>query len=285
VNTSEQIRPEVDDEIDYLGLSRIAWRYRLFLTIIVAVCGLLAAIYAFKAIPIYRAETTLIPVRDRSMAGTSSVIDQLGGIASIAGVNLSTADNSTLEAEAILQSRSLAEAFITRYDLLPALLSDRPAASRTTWAGVEHFKDDVLGIREDARKGTTTIAIDWTDPVVAARWANGYVALANEVIRSSAIEESTKNIAYLNKQISQTTVVELQRVMYNLVESETKTLMLANARSEYAFTVVDPAVPPERRISPKRTVIVAVGLVTGLMLGLLAAFAHDSIRRSNQPGP
>jgi uncharacterized protein involved in exopolysaccharide biosynthesis len=224
-------------------------------------------------------------VRDRGMAGTTSVVDQLGGIASLAGVNLPAADNSTLEAQAVLQSRSLAEAFITRYDLLPALLSDQPSNSRTTWAGVEHFKDDVLGIQEDARKGTTTIAIDWTDPVVAARWANEYVALANEVIRSRAIEESTKNIAYLNHQISQTTVMELQRVMYNLVESETKTLMLANARSEYAFTVVDPAVPPERRISPKRTVIVAVGLVTGLMLGLMVAFAHDSFRRSNRPSP
>jgi hypothetical protein len=40
-------------------------------------------------------------------------------------------------------------------------------------------------------------------------------------------------------------------VLYNLIESETKTLMLANARVEYAFTVVDPAVVPGATCQPQ----------------------------------
>ena len=53
--------------------------------------------------------------------------------------------------------------------------------------------------------------------------------------------DSSRNIQYLKDQIAKTDVVQLQGVMYSLVEAEMKTLMLANARSEYAFTVVDPA--------------------------------------------
>jgi uncharacterized protein involved in exopolysaccharide biosynthesis len=68
----------------------------------------------------------------------------------------------------------------------------------------------------------------------------------------------------------------LRRVIYNLIENETKTLMLANAREEYAFAVVDPAVPPELRISPRRRVMVLVGLMLGLVLGTLAAFALNA---------
>jgi uncharacterized protein involved in exopolysaccharide biosynthesis len=69
-------------------------------------------------------------------------------------------------------------------------------------------------------------------------------------------------------------MIELQRVMYNLIETETKKLMLANGKPEYTFIVVDPAVAGELPIRPKRTQIFieAVGLGFGL------AFAWALIR-------
>jgi len=54
--------------------------------------------------------------------------------------------------------------------------------------------------------------------------------------------------------------------------------MLANVRVEYAFTVIDPAVPPERRISPRRSLYVLVGALLGFTLGISAAYLR-SIRR------
>jgi uncharacterized protein involved in exopolysaccharide biosynthesis len=129
----------------------------------------------------------------------------------------------------------------------------------------------VLSIREDKDEGTTTIAVQWTDPVVAARWANDYVALANEIMRTRALDESSRNIKYLEDQIAKTNVVELQRVMYQVVEDETKTHMLANVRKEYAFAIVDPAVPPEKRVWPKRSLMVLTGAVLGIVLGTLLA--------------
>ena len=98
------------------------------------------------------------------------------------------------------------------------------------------------------------------------------MALANERLRARAIDEATRNIAFLNAQIPQTSVVEVQHAIYNLIESETKTLMLANVRKEFAFTVIDPAVPPERKYRPKRSVYVAFGLFLGLAIGVLAAY-------------
>jgi len=71
------------------------------------------------------------------------------------------------------------------------------------------------------------VSIDNGDAVTAARWANGYVALANELVRSRALDDAKRNVAYLNEQIARTNEVELRRIMYNLVEDQTKTLMLA----------------------------------------------------------
>jgi len=68
-------------------------------------------------------------------------------------------------------------------------------------------------------------------------------------------------------------------VIYNLIESQIQTLMLANARDEYAFTVVDPAVAPETRTSPRRKLIVLSGGALGVFFGVLAAFAINIFRQ------
>jgi LPS O-antigen subunit length determinant protein (WzzB/FepE family) len=83
----------------------------------------------------------------------------------------------------------------------------------------------------------------------------------------------------LNKQVAQTSSVELQHVLYQLIQNETKNLMLAHGRLEYAFTIVDPAVAPEIRFSPRRTLMVISGLFIGGIFGSLVAWARKSMRR------
>ena len=59
-----------------------------------------------------------------------------------------------------------------------------------------------------------------------------------------------------------------------------KTLMLAEKRAEYAFSVIDPAVPPEVKSSPKKAIILSVAFAAGLFAGLLIALARYKIARS-----
>ncbi len=127
------------------------------------------------------------------------------------------------------------------------------------------------------------MAIQWREPSEAARWANSYVALANEIVRTRALDDSSRNIRYLKEQIPKTDVVEIQRAMYGLMENEAKVNMLANTRKEYAFRVIDPAVSPEERIWPRRTLIVITGGALGGILGVLFALAHNLWRRYRGP--
>jgi uncharacterized protein involved in exopolysaccharide biosynthesis len=265
-----------DDEVDLGALWVVLTGYKVVIASVAAVCVAVAVVVALVTTPVYRAEVVITEVRD-NMSSMGALAGQLGGLASLAGVNLAD-DGPGRDARALLQSRGLVEAFITRYKLLPELYKDATKAP-TMWLAVRKFRDSILAIREDTRKGVTTVSVTWTDAEVAARWANDIVGLVNELLRARAIEESRRNIAYLNEQIAKTSVVELQRVMYNLVETETKTLMLANVRQEYAFQVVDPAVAPEVRIRPKRTLIVLFGLVLGVLAGAGIALLHNSISR------
>jgi uncharacterized protein involved in exopolysaccharide biosynthesis len=245
-----------------------------------SVLGALVALYlALTATWIYHAEAVVSQVHDSTMSGAGSLANQLGNIANIAGVNLPLAGNAEQQAQAVLQSRHLAEEFIQREGVLPELAS-HSREPLTLWRAVKQFREDVLKIREDKRTGLTTIAIEWRDPQMAARWANLYVVNANEMLRARALNDSSRNIEYLNKQIAKTDVLEIRSVMYSLIEAETKTLMLANARVEYAFMVVDAAEPPETKIRPHRVFMVVTGILVGAMLGFLVAYVRSARGRS-----
>jgi uncharacterized protein involved in exopolysaccharide biosynthesis len=269
-----------DDGVDFSDVVRFIWRHRFVIALACFCCGVIAVALALTATPIYRAEVVVTEVHDRNMTGVGSLATQLGGIASLAGVELTPGANPSQEAEAVLESRRLVEEFIKRGNLLP-VLSRRGSKPSTLWIAVRQFKEGVVSVRKDMRKGVTTVAMEWTDAATAANWANEFVALANELIRRRALDESGRNIAYLNEQIARTNDVELRRVMYNLIENETRTLMLANARAEYAFEVVDPAVPPEIRTRPHRALMVLVGVALGFVPGVIAALVIDQ-RRSRR---
>ncbi len=267
------------DEFDLAALFRLLWRYRYLVAPVSLGCALLTGIFAFRAQPVFRAEVVVTEARDRGMGGAAPLAGQLSGLAALASMSLPTASlGGSQEAAAVLESHHLAEEFIKRNDLLP-VLQRASGQAKTMWLAVDQLKKGILNIGKDIRRGTTTIAVEWTDPVTAARWANGYVALANELIRSRALEDSTRNIAYLNDQLAKTNVVELRKVMYSLIENETKTLMIANGRTDYAFEVVDPAVPPERKVWPHRLVMTVIGFTVGFGFATLIAFVVDRIRR------
>jgi uncharacterized protein involved in exopolysaccharide biosynthesis len=280
--SSDRASTDADDEIDLGTLGRLIWGNKLLIGVVALVGGIVAAAIAFTTAPVFHAEAVIVPVHEKELGG--GLANQLGAITSLVGVNLGQAAGSGQTADAVLESRRLVEEFIGRNNLLP-LFSTNPKKPRTMWFAVKDFKESVLTIRKDTRKGVTTVGVDWTDPRIAARWANGLVTLANELVRTRAIDDATRNIAYLNQQLAQTSAVELRQALYDIVKTETKTLMLANGRQDYAFEIVDPAVAPERKARPHRAVITLVGLALGFSLGTIIAFIIDRVRRAKARAP
>lgn len=266
-----------NEEIDVSELLRRVWRHKLIVIAFTIACGSVAAALAFTATRLYRAQVAIVPAPVGADTAAGSVTSQLSGLASLAGFNLGSANDNQREARAVLNSRHLVEEFIVRKNLQRELsVGDKKPP--TLWATVNQFEHSILNIRDDVRTGVTTVSIEWRDPAVAAQWANEFVALANEVLRKRAMDLSRRNIAYLKDQAVRTNDVDLQRVMYDLMEGETKKLMVANGRTEYAFSIVDPAVPPELPSSPHRILITLGGLAIGMILGALAASIYDRRR-------
>ena len=278
------------EEIKLVDLWRVMWDGR-WLILSLAVIGALAAVVAaFVITPVYRAEVLMAPVTaERSGGGLAALAGQLGGIAALAGVKLGT-DDSTAEAIAILRSRAFTEQFIERNNLMPVLYAEAwdqatgtwnvadAADTPTPWRAYGLFDKSIRSVVQDTETGLVTLTIDWVDPQVARDWANGLVEEVNANVRNRAIEQSKRSIDFLRDQLKVTTELELRAAVFGLMETEMKNAMLANVRTEFAFEVIDPAVVPEKRHWPNRTLLAVLGLSAGLLLGVLSVFVRRSIR-------
>lgn len=254
---------------------QVAWRYRLLIIVTTLVVVLAGVYVALTTRPVYKAEVVVTEVPNDHNGEAGSLTGSLGGLASFVGLN--TPAGASQEAAAVLNSRYLSQQFISQHNLVKEIVGNTPRPS--LWLAVDQFRTRVLSITELKEKGTTTVALRWTNPQQVAEWANDYVALANEMLRTRALDDSSRAIDYLKAQIQKTDSVDVQRALYNLIESETKTNMLANTRKEYAFAVADPAVIPEQRVWPKRTLIVGSAGVVGGLLGLFIALGLNTLRR------
>ena len=59
--------------------------------------------------------------------------------------------------------------------------------------------------------------------------------------------EAGKSIEYLKQQVANTSLADLQAMFFELIQSQTETVMLAEVRPEYVFKTIDPAVVPEEK--------------------------------------
>lgn len=266
------------------------WRWLL----LAAVAGLaLGAAAALLMRPVYHARVVVALVKeDAASSALGSIAGQLGGLASLAGVSLGT-DARKAEYVAILMSRGFTERFIRDENLLPVLFASRWDEGKQAWKphlwkrdptvadAVRRFDRKIRSITEDRRSGIITLLIEWRDREQAARWANLLIERANNELRALAIEESRRNIEYLEREIQRTQVVGVQQSIYRIVENEVRRSMMANVRVEYAFRVLDPAVVSEAHefVRPRRALLAIGGLLFSLMSGVAVAIALTLYRR------
>lgn len=278
-----------EGEVSLVDVWRILGAQKRVIVGLTLVCALLAAAAALLMTPEYRAQVLLVPVSDPDDRQHSALLplDELGGLAALAGFNMDRKDKKK-EAIATLRSRRFTGQFIEDHGLARVLFADDWDQEHERWKAdsvedipsaedlFERFDKDVRKVDEHARRGLVTVSIEWKDPQLAAEWANELVADVNATLRRQAVEESNQAVAYLQDQLKRTSVVELQQVLHRLIESEMKKIILANINKEYAFKVIDPAVPADEPFKPHVLLMVVLGTLAGLVLGVGVALVRNA---------
>lgn len=281
---------EAEIEIDLRRIVEILWERRLLVGL-VSVAGIgVGLAMAVLAKPVFRSEALVIPNQAGSAGGgLGAVASQLGGIAELAGIYTRPGTENKAVALAVLQSRVLLEQFVTENRLLPVIFEDAwdpqggawkeadPEDVPTALDACEVIKKHILKVSEDKKTGLVTVAVEWTDPALAAKWVADLVSRTNRYLKHQALSESEANLKYLEKQAQASSAVELKQATYNLIEAELKKQMIAMSAEQYALKVIDPPVTPRKRIRPKRKMIVILGGLAGLLTGVILALGHAAL--------
>ena len=93
-----------EGELNFVALFWIVWDQKYLVVAISLACGVIATILALTAIPIFRSQVVVTEVHDTGLGGAGALMGQLGGLASIAGLNLN-ANGPDAERRAVLQSK------------------------------------------------------------------------------------------------------------------------------------------------------------------------------------
>jgi len=287
-----------DDEIDLRELFATLWRGKWIILLFTVVFAAAGVFYALSKPNIYQASVLLAPTQSE---GGPNISGQLGGLASLAGISLGgDGGGKTTMAKEVLQSRAFLTNFIHRHNLTVPLmaieswnmereewvidkevynsdadewLTDEQGESfkPTDWDLVKAFKEQ-LSVSENKDTGMITVSLKSQSPQIAKDWAEKLVFDLNEHMREQDVKEAEARITYLEQKLSETNIAGMQQVFYQLIESETRTVMLANAQDEYVFKTVDPAVVPQETSEPKRVVVVMLAVFLGGMVGVFVIF-------------
>ncbi|MDO7085022.1 Wzz/FepE/Etk N-terminal domain-containing protein [Pseudocolwellia sp. AS88] len=299
--SQEYNSPQVeDDEIDLAELWRAIWAGKFIIIAITFVFAVASVFYALSKPDVYKASVLLSPVSSQSgSGGLGALAGQFGGLASLAGINLgSGGGDQTSIALATLESRSFIENFIKKHDLLVPLMAAKKwnkitdtlilneelydEASQkwirevkppqtpepTPWEAYTEFKK-ILTVSQDKENSLITLELEFFSPTLSKAWLVLFVKDINEFVRNQEKEETQESIAYLKNELENIQVANMETVFYQLIEEQTKTMMLAQVKKEYVFKTIDPAQVPDKKSGPKRALIVVLGAMLGGILSVL----------------
>jgi hypothetical protein len=254
----------------------------------------------------------LLQLTDESSQSTSASIGGAAGLASMAGITLGTGGNKAHYADAVLRSKK----FLSHIANFPGIRENLTVANgfdaktgkilykkeffdaekrkwkKTDINGNPIIPSDqavVAAIKKrmkvyvDFETNFLTITFQHFSPIFAYEFINLLEGQLNAMEREKDIMNSTRAIKFLNEQLEETKQAGIQNIIYQLIESQLQTKMLANIDEHYLIIPIDPAVIPEKKSFPfRRNIAIVVFFISLLISIILVLLRHFYLRSSSQ---
>lgn len=256
---------------------------------------------------VYQTTGIYAPATDKK-SGLGGLGSQIGGLASLAGINLSAGgavDKTDLAIE-LLRSKDFISRFIDKYELKILIMAAErwdisndkilidnqkydekskmwlrnvtpPRISEPSLFEAADAFGKLLDVSKDKTTSMVKISLEYYSPTLAKKWLDLLVEEVNDEIRKRDVLEANASILYLNTQLSSITVADIRESVIQIIQDQTKTLMLTNIRKEYALKTVDPAFIPEEKLKPRRAIIVLMSVFSACLILMLAAYIKLSL--------
>lgn len=275
------------------------WARRKVIALFTVVLLVIALAVGLLSPPLYQAEVTAYPVSSMPASGRLSAITSAFGLAGAAdlanaGIDTTPPVQQTL---ALLQSRALTLNYLYTHNAVSELFPERWDAEHHRWKSPDFFSrllaswtsrplhdgptddevfrkfDRLRTVSMDQDTGVITLSVEWSDPRLAAKWANGLIKTADDTLRNDVRNSTQKSLTYLQDKLAKTSLSGLRDAIYSVATREITKGMMASAANRFAIQVIDPAVPPDRKAWPSTAFLIALALLAGLFFGSLGAIA------------
>jgi len=288
-----------DDEIDLAELSRAIWAGKFIIIAILFIFAVASVAFALSKPDVYKASVLLSPASSDGAGGIGALAGQFGGLASLAGISLGGGgtDKTALALE-IIKSRAFLETYIANHELLVPLMAAKEwdrvenklildneiydqsnhkwlrevsypkTVEPSSWEAYQELLK-LISTAQDKTTSLVTIDIEFYSPEIAKQWLIWLVTDVNNFMREKDEKEAQASIDYLTNQLEKTEVSAMETVFYQLIEEQTKNMMLTKVSPEYVLKTIDPAQVPELKAGPKRALIVVLGTMLGGILSVL----------------
>lgn len=328
-----------DDEIDLYELWLTLKKRKKTVLLTTLFFIIISVAYALLATPVYRTESTLVPLGESS-TGMSSLLASLP--------ILIPAQTEGLSVDVVLKSRTVKEELIKKFNLLPLLFKDEWDEETKSWKdsedaptildGVEKL-EDLISVGKDKETGVINFAVLFPeDYQMPYKLANEALKITDRILNEKSAKLARLYTAYIKMQLDKakkkykllekiyqdflkgkirdvpfifdendvkliekfkgktnlpTSFVNLPEYKFNmeklklqmqiasqLLSTLTQQYELAKAqelKEKVSFQIVDPPyVPkPDDPYKPKKKLIVALGLISGLFIGVFLAFFKE----------
>ncbi len=313
-STSPQSYTTQDDEIDLRELASAIWKGKWLIICITVIFSVASVFYALSIPDEYKSTVLLAPASSSGGSGLSKLAGQYGSLASLAGINLGGGggDDKVAIAMEIIKTWGFQESFIEQNNMQVALFAATgwnrandnliinpdlyneatrkwvrefdPAKGQTaepsSWELYKKLKDRI-SVSQDKASGLISLTVEYYSPELAMEWAENLVKSINAFLKERDRDEAKKSIQYLQEKIQETNVSDMQSVFYQLIEEQTKTLMLAEVSDEYVFKTLSAARVAEEKSKPKRAFIVVLATILGGMLSVLIVLVRYFSNKSS----
>ena len=302
-----------EDEINLLDLWRVMWKGKWFIILFVGICTFISIyVSLFVLEKEYKSTTTIIPLKQEK-----SSLGSLSGLIGNLPLPISLPGQGTSNIMSFLQSRTLQERLITKYDMLPILYKDLWDTEEKRWLVEAAEQEPTLvkalqgnkintfySVMQD--KKTELITVEWTgkNPAFCAEMVSNiirelYFFLENEYDSNAKrerefiekqLEESTAELEHWERQVpnDKLTLSKINReritaqTIYTELRKQLELAKITEAKTLESFKILDKAFVPEKHFKPNKRLIVVLSFVCSGFIALFLVFFHNFVRNVRQ---
>ena len=263
------------DEITFGDLFKIIWKNRLTVFLISSIAFIAVFLYALNLPTYYQATGNYHSESTNTGTTLNTPLSGLG----LGGLTIGGNSNTKLDlAFNIIHSRKFLKDFIIKRDLASKLgleMTKEEISSLSPQDQDQFLLSLAIGLNDSIVKSVSrlndffTVSVIHSSPIISKQLLDWLIEDINKTMMGKDVDEAKKSIEYLKLQASKTSVGDLRKLFYSMIESHTTTIMLSEVTEEYIIKTIDPPVLPLQPSSTSKLKFLIWGVLCSLLLSTI----------------